>query len=119
MSDLVGNPEDRFSRVEAHLLLQCQKGSKVSLRVGGDFCFQAEITRVKPDLLLIAGGIGITPLFSIWQHCRDLNVASSDYSDVFGRLLLLYSVSTRDELIFNVSMSCDARKQVVGISDQV
>lgn len=80
---------------------KCKKGSHVNLRVGGDFYFQAEISQDKPDLLLIAGGIGITPLFSIWQHCRDLNVASSGYSDVFGRLLLLYSASSKDELIFN------------------
>ena len=29
MSDLVGNPEDRFSRVEAHVILMMGKSSKV------------------------------------------------------------------------------------------
>ena len=83
---------------------QCAEGSHVKLRVGGDFYFDAEVTVNKPDLLLIAGGVGINPLFSMWRHARDLDIASNDYPDSFGKLMLLYSVSTHDELIFNVSM---------------
>lgn len=80
---------------------KCAEGSHVKLRVGGDFYFDAEVTANKPDLLLIAGGVGINPLFSMWRHARDLDIASNDYPDSFGKLMLLYSVSTHDELIFN------------------
>lgn len=81
---------------------QCRVGSKVKLKVGGDFYYYAEISSPKPDLLLIAGGVGINPLISAMRHAEDLNNGSNGISLHFGRLMILYSARTQDELIFQV-----------------
>ena len=59
------------------------------------------------DLLLIAGGVGINPLFSMLQHHVHLLHSSGQRSNVSvlnhkGRVQLLYSAWSRDELIFKV-----------------
>ena len=41
----------------------------------------------------------------MWRHAEDLNVASDDYTDIFGKLMLLYSARTQDELIFHVGIA--------------
>ena len=83
----------------------------MKLRVGGDFYLDTDLPGHKPDILLIAGGVGINPLFSMWRHAEDLNIASDDYTDMFGKLMLLYSASTQDELIYHVSiMALDKRQ---------
>ena len=76
----------------------------VKLKVGGDFYYYADISEEKPDLLLIAGGVGINPLISTMRHAEDLNGGSGGHSEHFGRLMLLYSARTKDELIFKVSI---------------
>ena len=78
-------------------------GSKVKLKVGGEFYYYSEVCEPKPDLLLIAGGVGINPLISTMRHAEDLNKGSRRFSDHFGRLQLLYSARSFDELIFQVS----------------
>ena len=53
-----------------------------------------------PDVLLIAGGIGITPLYSILAHFVDLNCfLSGPYN---GKIHLIYSARTIQDLIFKV-----------------
>ena len=84
-------------------MFQCSVGSKVKLQVGGDFYYYAEISEHKPDLLLIAGGVGINPLISTMRHAEDLNNGSGGLSKHFGKLLILYSARTQDELLFHVS----------------
>jgi ferredoxin-NADP reductase len=49
-------------------------------------------------MLLIAGGVGINPLISIMRHIADV---SSEQQTV-GRLVLLFSARSAEELIFQV-----------------
>lgn len=84
--------------------LQCHLGSEVELQVGGDFCYNPKPGDSQPDLLLIAGGIGINPLFSIVQHAADL-LQGSEAGDVvakLGSVVLLYSAKSKLELIHRV-----------------
>lgn len=87
--------------------LQCQAGDKVKLRVGGDFYYDPQPHTEDRDLLLIAGGVGINPLFSMLQHFLFLHSgqvhASRDNRVGQGRSIsLLYSAISTDELIFQV-----------------
>ena len=75
------------------------------MRVGGDFYFTPSPTDAMLDLLLIAGGVGINPLFSIINHVTDLVQAEkgkgADYYKP-GNVVLLYSAGEEDELMFKV-----------------
>ncbi|KAK3589565.1 hypothetical protein CHS0354_043021 [Potamilus streckersoni] len=75
---------------------QCQVGNTVSLRVGGDFYWNPNLSNESEDLLLIAGGVGINPVYSILNHVIDL--ASS--SQTSGKVFLLYSAGQVQELLF-------------------
>ena len=77
--------------------LQCCVGSKVHMRVGGDFYFDPKPGDSCPDLLLIAGGVGINPIYSIVRHVADI----SQYQHT-GRTVLLFSAQNQDELLFKV-----------------
>ena len=57
--------------------------------VGGDFLLPADLSR---PVLLVAGGIGVTPFLSQLAHDRD--------SEVDRDVVLLYAVSSADELAF-------------------
>ncbi|BFZ02081.1 hypothetical protein BsWGS_05120 [Bradybaena similaris] len=88
---------------------QCQAGDKVKLRVGGDFYYDPQPHTEDRDLLLIAGGVGINPLFSMLQHFLFLHSdqvhASRD--NKVGRdqnISLLYSAQSTDELIFQTEL---------------
>ena len=76
----------------------------MKLQVGGDFYYYAEKSEQKPDLLLMAGGVGINPLISTMRHAEDLNEGSGGHSEHFDKLMLLYSARTKEELIFHVSV---------------
>ncbi|XP_052804693.1 oxidoreductase NAD-binding domain-containing protein 1-like [Mya arenaria] len=80
---------------------QCKEGSQVHVRVGGDF-FYDPITSEGHDLLLIAGGVGINPLLSIFNHVADQCKGDNPNSDHIkkSRVMLLYSAKTEEELIF-------------------
>lgn len=68
----------------------------VEVRIGGDFYF--EPLGSDQNLLLIAGGIGINPIWSIMQETIE-----SDRNSGRNRLIqLLYSAKTEEELIFLV-----------------
>lgn len=44
-------------------------GDVVQIQVGGDFFIpDFDSTTLEDSILLIAGGIGITPLISMWKH---------------------------------------------------
>lgn len=81
---------------------KCCVGSKVQMRVGGNFYFDPKFGEPNPDLLLVAGGVGINPLYSIIRHvadnCSDLN---SEYT---GKATLLFSAQNTDELLFKESL---------------
>ncbi|KAK3105136.1 hypothetical protein FSP39_017991 [Pinctada imbricata] len=91
---------------------ECKVGTEVHVRVGGDIYFDRDasqnLERKDPNLLLIAGGIGINPIISIMSHVADLKTRE-DNSDsgkeraepgYSGKCALLYSSSTVDELLF-------------------
>ncbi|XP_038076592.1 oxidoreductase NAD-binding domain-containing protein 1-like isoform X2 [Patiria miniata] len=86
---------------------QCQVGARVGVRVGGDqIIYDPSPSDPSWDILLIAGGIGINPMYSILQHARDLHVRSLSESSAYrpGRVEFLYSASHTDELIFKDSI---------------
>ena len=66
-----------------------QVGDRVEVALGGDFYYEPDEAE---SVVLIAGGIGLTPLMSI--------VRSVDQLATRTRLTLVYSASTPDELLF-------------------
>lgn len=75
------------------------------MRVGGDFYFDPSPSDPAVDLLLIAGGVGINPLYSILSHTADLlqlNRASGGRGHNIGSVHLRYSAKTTEELLFKV-----------------
>ena len=66
-----------------------QVGDKVEVALGGDFYYEPDEA---DSVVLIAGGIGLTPLMSIVRSANELATRT--------RLTLVYSASTLDELLF-------------------
>ncbi|XP_020617147.1 oxidoreductase NAD-binding domain-containing protein 1-like isoform X2 [Orbicella faveolata] len=84
---------------------KCCVGSKVHMRVGGNFYFDPKPDDSCPDLLLIAGGVGINPVYSIVRHVADI----SPYQHT-GKTVLLFSAQNQDELLFKESLMEISRK---------
>jgi ferredoxin-NADP reductase len=82
---------------------QCEPGTKVNLRLGGSFFY--EPTGVfdrygnARNVLLIAGGVGISPIASIFNHLSCHRRRSSNFD---CKLALLYSARTESDFIFKV-----------------
>ena len=85
----------------AGIYLQCCVDSQVHMRVGGNFYFDPKPGDSCPDLLLIAGGVGINPIYSIVKHVADI----SQYQHT-GKIVLLFSAQNQDELLFKVHVHC-------------
>ena len=51
----------------------CKVGDTVGLRVGGNFFHPSPGLPFPHNILLVAGGVGINPLFSIMQQCKSLS----------------------------------------------
>lgn len=84
---------------------QCTVGSQVAMRVGGDFFFDPSPSDHTADLLLVAGGVGINPLYSLLLHTTDLmrlNHASGGRDYNIGAVHLCYSAKNTQELLFKV-----------------
>lgn len=81
----------------------CSLGDTVGLRVGGDFSYPASGLTTAHSLLLVAGGVGINPLYSIWLQARHL--VSAQHPNRPQSVTLLYSARTADELIFRGELS--------------
>ena len=64
-------------------------GDEVEVSLGGDFFYDPDEAE---SVVLIAGGIGLTPLMSIVRSAHEIATKT--------RLTLVYSVSTPDELLF-------------------
>ncbi|XP_051872032.1 oxidoreductase NAD-binding domain-containing protein 1 [Pristis pectinata] len=81
---------------------QCNIGSEVTLRVGGDFFFDPRPSDSPVDLLLVAGGVGINPLYSILLHIADLHrlqeTKHCNYKP--GSVQLYFSAKNTEELLF-------------------
>lgn len=87
---------------------KCQVGSKVLMKVGGEFYFDPNPEGPSPDLLLIGGGVGINPLYSIVQHVADI---SSDTPPQYnGKTVLLFSAKNHDELLYKENFLEISRK---------
>ena len=73
------------------------------MRVGGDFVYDptpsSQSHDQSHDLLLIGGGVGINPLFSMLLHHMRL----VERKERVGRVKLLYSARSAAELLFKVS----------------
>ncbi|KAL3044044.1 hypothetical protein OYC64_003804 [Pagothenia borchgrevinki] len=85
----------------------CTVGSQVAMRVGGDFFFDPSPSDPSVDLLLVAGGVGINPLYSILLHTSDLlhrNQASGGRDLNIGSAHLCYSAKNTQELLFKSSI---------------
>ena len=77
------HPVTNWLHQEAHV------GDEVEVSLGGDFFYTPDEAE---SVVLIAGGIGLTPLMSI--------VRSADEIATRTHLTLIYSASTPDELLF-------------------
>ena len=93
----------------AHWLhTQAEVGSSVTMRVGGDFHYPNRMTNGATkghNLLLVAGGVGVNPLASIFTH------AAADAQTAGGQVKLLYSAKTKDELIFRDRLDDIAKRK--------
>lgn len=76
---------------------------KVSIRVGGDFFIDTndKVTAGK-NILLVGGGVGINPLFSIINQLRDNR---QHFGSNVLKSCLMYSAKTKDELLFMDSLN--------------
>ncbi|XP_063585195.1 oxidoreductase NAD-binding domain-containing protein 1-like [Penaeus indicus] len=81
---------------------QCKVGSSVAIRVGGDFYFAPEIGDPSYDLLLIAGGVGLNPLASIFSYASHLHKLHQENHEEYcpGKIKLLYSAKTFEDLLY-------------------
>ena len=74
-------------------------GDLVEVSLGGDFTYTPDEAR---SIVLIGGGIGMTPLMSI--------VRTVDEIARFTRLILVYSASSPDEILFRRELECIASR---------
>ncbi|KAL7640122.1 UNVERIFIED_CONTAM: hypothetical protein RMT77_009536 [Armadillidium vulgare] len=82
----------------------CQPGHKVSIRVGGDF-FYPQNENEESDLLLVAGGVGVNPIFSIFSHYFDSRkLGGKSGKKTQNKVSLLFSASYYDELLYKPSI---------------
>ncbi|XP_026145737.1 oxidoreductase NAD-binding domain-containing protein 1 [Carassius auratus] len=79
---------------------KCSVDSQVAVRVGGNFFFDPQPSDPVVDLLLIAGGVGINPLYSILLHAADLLRQTHGQRYTPGRTHLCYSAKNTKELLF-------------------
>jgi len=76
-------------------------GDAVRLSQGqGPFVYLPEMS---DNVVLIGGGVGVTPLLSIFRHIRDARLATQTH--------LLYSVSDSREILFREELEAAARSQ--------
>ena len=78
---------------------EARVGDTVEISLGGDFYYTPDMGG---PVVLIAGGIGLTPLMSI--------VRSIDESDHSAPTTLIYSVSTPSEILFRRELEDIARR---------
>ena len=67
-------------------------------RFGGDFYYPLDDLDETHSVLLIGGGVGINPLYSIFQHSAEL--VSAGAGPAPAQVSLLYSAARAEELIF-------------------
>lgn len=95
---------------------QCLLGSRVALRVGGDFFFDPAPSGPALELLLVAGGVGINPLYSILLHTADLLREGRGYS--INSTHICYSAKNTQQLLFKSSILDTVREFPSSLSCQ-
>lgn len=92
--------------------------SEVAVRVGGNFYLDPQPSDPVLDLLLVAGGVGINPLYSILLHTADL-LRHSSPGHVYrpGRTHLCYSAKNTKDLLFKVFIAFKKSIYVVDLQD--
>uniref|UniRef100_A0A2D4F4T0 Oxidoreductase NAD-binding domain-containing protein 1 n=1 Tax=Micrurus corallinus TaxID=54390 RepID=A0A2D4F4T0_MICCO len=90
---------------------QCALNSEVALRVGGNFFYDPQPEDIPANVMLIAGGVGINPLFSILLHIADLHRTEEKEGSgcKVGTTKLFYCAKNAHELLF--------RKQILGLTN--
>lgn len=84
------------------IFFQCQEGDSVSIRVGGDFYYPHRKNE-QSDLLLVAGGVGVNPIFSIYSHYFDSRKRGEKTGkETQNRVSLLFSAKYYDDLLYKV-----------------
>lgn len=74
----------------------------MNVRVGGDFYYDPKENDIKHTLLLVAGGVGINPIISIFGHAAGLYEKYPTAEWIPKQIHLLYSAKDAHELIFKV-----------------
>ncbi|XP_061442882.1 LOW QUALITY PROTEIN: oxidoreductase NAD-binding domain-containing protein 1 [Rhineura floridana] len=89
---------------------KCTLNSEVALRVGGNF-FDPQPADSPSNLVLIAGEVGINPLFSILLHVADLHTIRERKGTGYkmGTTNLFYCAKNTRELLF--------RKHILGLTN--
>ncbi len=84
-------------------LFQMQEGDWLGLRGPYGNGFPVELFEGK-DLVLIAGGLGVAPIRSLWQYLLD-------YRQKFGRLILVYGMRHSIDLLFRAEFQVLLRRR--------
>lgn len=88
---------------------QCAVGDEVAVRFGGDFYYPPEkFENEDHSIVLIAGGVGINPMYSIWLHARQLTRINSNAKP--SKVSMFYSAASEAELIFRDSIDKTAEE---------
>lgn len=76
----------------------------MALRVGGNFFYDPQPKDLPANVVLIAGGVGINPLFSILLHIADLHRTQEKKGNSckVGTAKLFYCAKNVHELLFRV-----------------
>ena len=82
-------------RADCYFIGQCKVGMELSYSFGGKvYLDDTDISVSQRSYILVAGGVGINPIYSILQTA----LPKTDYP-----VTLLYSAQNREELMFSVS----------------
>jgi len=91
-------------QVAQHVYETSCVGDRVRIRVGGNFVYHREEASTSEKqvkrILLIAGGVGINPLFGMMRQIHSDVLLSAKAENVSYRVALLYSASCEEELLF-------------------
>ena len=79
-------------------------GRNVQVQVGGNCVLRQDNLNVNQPVVFCAGGIGISPLFSMYKYWTEVQNQRPD-NEVKPSASFLYSVSTEDELVFGEELS--------------
>ncbi|XP_059352271.1 oxidoreductase NAD-binding domain-containing protein 1-like [Daphnia carinata] len=83
----------------------CKVGDKVQIRVGGDFYYIPPSNVPIPDMIFIAGGVGINPLLSILLQLKHHFQIPTNEKYLPKNITLLYSAKQKEELLFQDTIS--------------